>query len=328
MISLAKTAPIVSCIIPVKDSEATIVRAVASALKSGLESLEVIVVDDKSSDNSVTNVENNFHKEARVRLLGTEGQGPGAARNLGIEYSRGKYITFLDSDDELGKNALRKATLAAERAHLDLVSYELPARYFDFSYETIPTLPTKGQFFRRSLVAENTLRQSDAPSGQDGLFGHLLLSVAGSVGHHRGAKYIVRKDRGFSQYEKYWRNTVEIASLIDAHMEHLLSEYDRLGLWDSNTYRLANFLLFETLTNRLIPLGDYFASNTKQASLVYASINPVLEKLRTFADSSLLAHLDKTLFPLMDLFEHGSEKLRYLETSDLESMYVRVGPCI
>ena len=321
-----KKPPIVSCIIPVKDSENTIVRAIASALNSGIESLEVIVVDDKSSDNTISQVEKHFHQEARVRLLETEGNGPGAARNLGMEYSRGKYISFLDSDDELGKNALRKATLAAERVHLDLVSYELPARYFDFSYETIPTLPTKGQFFRKSLVLENTLRQSDAPSGQDGLFGHLLLSVAGSVGHHRGAKYIVRKDRGSSQYEKFWRNSVEVLPLLESHMDHLLSEYGRLDLWESNTYRLTNFLLFETLTNRLIPLREHFADNPDQAALAFASMNPLLEKLRTFADSSLLLHLNETLFPLMTLFEQDPGKLRFLETSNLEKMYVRVAP--
>lgn len=236
--------PIVSCVMPVHNSSSTVARATQSVLNSDMESLELIVVDDGSSDKSIETILDQAKGDRRVRILEQSQNGPGQARNLGMRYAQGKYITFLDSDDQFGRGAIRKVLMSAERRHLDIVSYELPKRYFEFTYETIPTLPTKGQFFRRSLVEDYHLSQPDAPSGQDGLFGHILLSVSGAVGHQRGAKYLVHKDRGYSQYARYWKSGSKVVELLTNHFEYLMEEYDRLQLWELNTHRLTNFLFF------------------------------------------------------------------------------------
>jgi glycosyltransferase involved in cell wall biosynthesis len=91
------TQPLVSAIIPTYNREGTVVRAVKSALAQTYENLEVIVVDDGSSD-STLRVLQQF--EGRIMVLRQQNAGPSKARNLGASSSRGEILAFLDSDDE------------------------------------------------------------------------------------------------------------------------------------------------------------------------------------------------------------------------------------
>lgn len=96
---MAGVPPVVSVIIPVHNRERVIGRAVRSALEQSLRDLEVLVVDDRSTDNTVSVVEQ--IDDERVRLLRMpDNVGPAGARNRGLEEASGAYISFLDSDDE------------------------------------------------------------------------------------------------------------------------------------------------------------------------------------------------------------------------------------
>lgn len=93
--------PIVSVIIPTYNREDTIEQAVRSVLKQTYQDLEVIVVDDGSSDYTSKLMENLLNEDPRVRYLRNESnRGPQAARNTGIQEALGQYIAFLDSDNE------------------------------------------------------------------------------------------------------------------------------------------------------------------------------------------------------------------------------------
>ena len=91
--------PIVSVIIPVYNRSSTIARSVESALAQTFQALEVIVVDDGSSDATRDRVES--IQDERLRLIRHESnRGAAAARNTGMQASQAKYIAWLDSDDE------------------------------------------------------------------------------------------------------------------------------------------------------------------------------------------------------------------------------------
>lgn len=92
-------APLVSVIIPAFNRQAVIGRAVNSVLSQTVEDLEVIVVDDASTDDTVSVVES--IGDSRIRCLRhTENRYAAAARNTGMASARGHFIAFLDSDDE------------------------------------------------------------------------------------------------------------------------------------------------------------------------------------------------------------------------------------
>ena len=94
-----KNSPTVSVIIPVYNRAATIDRAIQSVLAQTFENYEIIVVDDGSSDGTRQIVKG--IKDCRVKLIVHEhNKGASAARNTGMRAANGKYIAWLDSDDE------------------------------------------------------------------------------------------------------------------------------------------------------------------------------------------------------------------------------------
>lgn len=88
--------PVVSCVVPVFNGEQFVAEAVASIFAQAHRPLEVIVVDDGSTDGTAGVLDGLGGGILRVRQ---ENQGPAAARNAGLGLARGEYIAFLDADD-------------------------------------------------------------------------------------------------------------------------------------------------------------------------------------------------------------------------------------
>src|SRR5580698_5910388 len=89
--------PKVSVVIPRYNRAAEVPKAIKSALAQTVSDLEVIVVDDGSSDDTGKILEKAFGN--RIRYYAQENQGASVARNRGVEEARGEWIAFLDSDD-------------------------------------------------------------------------------------------------------------------------------------------------------------------------------------------------------------------------------------
>lgn len=99
----------VSVIIPTFNSEQTIQRAVNSVLSQTFTGFEILICDDCSVDNTVNLALKYSSNDQRIKVLCLDrNQGAGASRNLGLQSARGKYIAFLDSDDEWAPEKLQK----------------------------------------------------------------------------------------------------------------------------------------------------------------------------------------------------------------------------
>ena len=92
-------APHISVIIPIFNVEPYIHQCLESIAKQSLRELEIICIDDGSTDNSAKIVQEYVKRDARFKLISIENSGPGIARNTGIKNATGKYIVFIDPDD-------------------------------------------------------------------------------------------------------------------------------------------------------------------------------------------------------------------------------------
>lgn len=117
----ALSEPLISVIIPAYNSEYTIERAVWSALDQTYENIEVIVVDDGSSDDTSDIVRELMEEDDRVRLLRKENGGVSAARNDGILAARGRWFITLDADDYIDEEMIRRMWETAEETNADTV---------------------------------------------------------------------------------------------------------------------------------------------------------------------------------------------------------------
>lgn len=104
--------PLVSVVIPTFNRVDLVGQAIDSVLAQTLDDFEIIVVDDGSTDGTEEKIR---QYESRVRLIRTPHRGIAHARNVGTRHARGRYLTFLDSDDLLYPYALELETHLLER---------------------------------------------------------------------------------------------------------------------------------------------------------------------------------------------------------------------
>ena len=96
----------VSIVVPIYNTENYVERCLDSLLKQTLTDIEIICVNDASTDASLTVVEKKANNDRRIKIINHKHNfGTGQARKHGVEVANGEYILFVDSDDSLKSNA-------------------------------------------------------------------------------------------------------------------------------------------------------------------------------------------------------------------------------
>ena len=110
----------VSVIIPVYNVEKYLKECLDSIINQTLKDIEIICVDDGSTDNSLAILEELAKKDDRFIILKQENKGAGIARNKGLEVAKGEYLSFLDSDDFFELNMLEELYNIAKNKNSDI----------------------------------------------------------------------------------------------------------------------------------------------------------------------------------------------------------------
>ena len=113
--------PLVSIIVPVYKVEKYIDRCVNSLLKQTLTDIEIILVDDGSPDNCPKICDEYAEKDRRIKVVHKENCGLSSARNAGLKAVTGKYVGFVDSDDDVDLSMYEKMYNVAEECQVDFV---------------------------------------------------------------------------------------------------------------------------------------------------------------------------------------------------------------
>ncbi len=148
-----------SIIIPIFNAETYLEECLESVIGQALDSIEVICVDDGSTDKSLSILEKWQSKDNRIIILRQSNKGPSAARNKGINAAQGEYMTFVDADDLVCKDIYTSSIQKMQENALDV---------FFFAFESFPNgnihtthFPTSTVMDHQQLFASNGHIQSE-----------------------------------------------------------------------------------------------------------------------------------------------------------------------
>lgn len=226
-----------SIIIPIYNVEDTLRRCLESVLKQMDDRMEVIIVDDGSTDTSGQIAEQMTAGRTDCRLICQANKGLSAARNAGIEAATGEYITFADSDDFVARGTYT-ALLAvlAEHPAYDILEYPIMEHYGHPTKQHLQTFPDAvvgsirdywlcgghlhtyacNKLYRRELFAD--IRFPEGKAFEDAYTYPLLLQRAKVVATTSvGRYYYCHNDRGITAQA----GGKELTDLLEAHLEHI-----------------------------------------------------------------------------------------------------------
>lgn len=149
----------VSVIIPVYNVEKYLRQCIESILNQTLSELELICVDDGSTDSSLEILREYEKKDSRVKVLQQENLGAGAARNKGLKIATGKYLSFLDADDFFLPEMLEETYNKCEALNAQICVYQV-RRYNDV---TKKTWFDKGSFRYEYIPKKEVFSYKDMP---------------------------------------------------------------------------------------------------------------------------------------------------------------------
>ncbi|MBQ0105876.1 MAG: glycosyltransferase, partial [Armatimonadetes bacterium] len=111
----------VSVIVPVYNVEKYLRKCLDSIINQTLKDIEIIVVNDGSTDSSLSICEEYAEKDERIILISKENAGLSHTRNTGLKIAKGEYISFIDSDDYIEKNMLQTLYDLGQKSSADII---------------------------------------------------------------------------------------------------------------------------------------------------------------------------------------------------------------
>lgn len=126
----------ISVVIPVYNTEKYLRECLDSVMNQTFKDLEIICINDGSTDNSEEILENYKKNDERIKIIHLpENRGLSYVRNRGLESAEGRYIYFLDSDDAIEENAMEILYYEAEKEKLDVIFFDAKIKYEDEKYK-------------------------------------------------------------------------------------------------------------------------------------------------------------------------------------------------
>lgn len=187
---------LVSIIIPIYNGDAYIYKGIKSILEQDYSNLEVLLVDDGSTDNSENVIKNfieNNEKQVVFKYIYQENAGVAMARNRGLEEATGKYVMFMDQDDWFEPYCVKTFLSAIEETNSDLVigGFKLVDMHdkieqkwsLDETKEWSKFRITApwGRIFRKEVIDKNHLRFMDTKISEDLYFNILFFSCTSRI---------------------------------------------------------------------------------------------------------------------------------------------------
>ena len=249
--------PILSVIIPVYNTEKYLNKCLDSVIHQTFKNIEIICVNDGSTDNSHSILKKYTEIDTRIRILNKENGGLSSARNVGIENAKGRYITFVDSDDFIELDTYEKTICHFNQPEVDLIYFSTKLiiendcnriqdeRYFEHKYKGLVKLSNDvmrnmdvcawNKIYKLSIIRQHNIYFPDGLWYEDNPFfwSYALLCNAAYFINDKFYNYLIRDGSIMSHTKKNHKYSVtchELDSLLC--FEYLMQFVDRWQLFD------------------------------------------------------------------------------------------------
>ncbi len=221
----------ISIIVPIYNSEKHLEECIDSIVNQSYKNLEIILVDDGSTDNSYDICLSYTNTDNRVKYFRKDNTGVSSTRNFGINASTGSFIMFVDSDDILKTNCVEK--LANKMDDTDLASCGIALLFLDRTVDYCNPKDAKtsltninglyhclednyffnaiyAKLYRASIIKQNDIKYDERYSiYEDRDFVFRYLKHCSKVSFLQEAMYLYRQTEGLSLVKKYNANALD-----------------------------------------------------------------------------------------------------------------------
>ena len=266
---------LVTVIVPVYEVEKYLIQCIESIIHQTYGNIEVLLIDDGSTDNSGRICDNFAKKDSRVTCMHIENCGVSGARNVGLNHANGDYILFVDSDDYILPDMIENLLFAIKREKVDIAVcgytrvYEEEQKNRDTVYEyerilegrellefllkdpkSILFVVAWNKLFKKELFA--SLRFPEKMSNEDEYLAHSLLALSERVIILPKSYYMYRQiSESITKSQKYAGNM----DLLKAHY-HRLKYFRQTGDRELYDYCMRNWLgAFYVVYDKLLRSG-------------------------------------------------------------------------
>lgn len=226
----------ISIIVPIYNSEKNLERCIESVLGQSEKDLELLLINDGSTDDSFKICQFYESRDTRVHVINKKNEGVSAARNTGILYAKGEYIQFVDSDDYLEADMCRSLLSAVEESGADMA---ICGFHHIYGERVVKKVPETEKVLNREAFAKEFLRlyeqgflnmpwnklykkdlisdyfEEDLSLGEDLLFNLSYLENTGNIAVISKPLYFYIQERGKATLSSKKReDKLEIAECI------------------------------------------------------------------------------------------------------------------
>jgi glycosyltransferase involved in cell wall biosynthesis len=296
---------LISIIIPVFNVERYIDETITSVINQSYNNLEVILVNDGSTDNSKAICEKYVNNDNRITLINQINAGVSVARNKGLEASKGKYIFFMDSDDTIDEEFIKSSYNAAINDDAEIT---VIGEYYYNRMKKIIALPTCAQFIKKSFLNNSRiLFPKNIQPCEDGLFSHQLLCLTNKIGYNESGIYHYRSHEN-QNHIQINKKTHQLLKQIPLWFDILENFYNSNQLFLSHSLNLALFIEHEPFELRYLSIDFDTAQKKELHSIIVqfmsknvfphlnnADKSNLSKKFLLFSESRSISHYEMAL---------------------------------
>ena len=266
----------VSVIIPVYNTEKYLSRCLDSIINQTLKEIEIICVDDGSTDNSLSVLNKYAQKDKRIKVLTQTNQRQGAARNNAMKIAQGEYIQFVDADDWLEPESLDLLYKKSKKLNLDMLCFEgqnyengqfYQSKGLMINYASdeekvylsqdmpaiIPLIPISAclVFYKHSFLTSNQIRFPEHVLFEDNYFMHLALNKSNRFGIFKKILYNRRKhsSQTTANCDEHYGDYIKIVNMMVDLYKTKQDKHNNLASNVINGYCASLVYRYNTLQN-------------------------------------------------------------------------------